>query len=173
MRSTKTFVGGKEGNKHAEKKLHVGGGTGGKIPVIGMRERDGRVIAKPIDSVTNKRLRGEIERKVKEGTLIYTDEHGGYNNLPKRIRMNVRHSAGEYVGPNSMHTSSIESVWAVLKRGLYGGWHKASYTHLHRRVNEATLRFNDTNVKVHTLNRVASFAAKSFTARITSRDLTA
>ena len=37
----------------------------------------------------------------------------------------VNHSAGEYAaGP--AHTNSIESVWAVLKRGYYGVYHSMS-----------------------------------------------
>jgi len=168
-----TFVGGKEGNKHAKKKLHFGGGTGGKVPVMVMHERGGRVVAKPIESVSNETLRGEIDRHVKEGAMVYTDEHKGYNNLPNHIRKHVKHSAGEYVGANNVHTNGIESVWAVLKRGLYGVWHKASYKHLHRYVNEATFRLNAGNVKIHTVDRLASFSSRAFTTRITYRDLTA
>src|ERR1700676_5031343 len=37
-----TFIGGKEGNKHASKKLHAGRGTVGKTAVLGMRQEDGR-----------------------------------------------------------------------------------------------------------------------------------
>jgi len=34
-----TFIGGKEHNKHASKKLNQGRGTVGKIPVFGLRNR--------------------------------------------------------------------------------------------------------------------------------------
>ena len=40
-----TYIGGKEDNKHASKKLKAGRGTVGKQPVLGMRERDGNTIA--------------------------------------------------------------------------------------------------------------------------------
>lgn len=43
-------------------------------------------------------------------------------------------STGEYAaGP--AHTNSIESVWAVLKRGYYGIYHSMSAKHLARYVN--------------------------------------
>ena len=45
-----TFIGGFEANKHASKKLKAGRGPVGKAPVIGMRERKGRVIASQLDS---------------------------------------------------------------------------------------------------------------------------
>src|SRR3984957_4262693 len=39
------YIGGKERNKHEHKKLHRGRGATGKVAVIGMRERGGRVKA--------------------------------------------------------------------------------------------------------------------------------
>jgi transposase-like protein len=45
-----TYVGGKEPNKHESKKLKAGRGFVGKTPVLGMRERGGRVVAMPIDT---------------------------------------------------------------------------------------------------------------------------
>lgn len=47
-----TYIGGKESNKHKSKKLKLGRGTVGKQAVLGMREREGRVAAKPIENTT-------------------------------------------------------------------------------------------------------------------------
>lgn len=54
-------------------------------------------------------------------------------------------------------TNSIESVWAVLKRGIHGVYHHASPKHLFRYVAEFTWRLNDGDVKRHTLKRLDSF----------------
>ena len=70
-----------------------------------------------------------------------------------------------------MTTSSIESVWAVLKRGLHGVYHHASEKHLHRYVDEFTFRLNEGNVKRHTLARLESFVDGTAGRRLTYKDL--
>ena len=168
------YIGGLEKNKHSDKRLNRGRGPSGKQPVLGMRERGGRSIAKPIDGTDSETLHREIAKHIEAGSTVYTDEHRGYNGLEAAYRRGtVNHGSGEYVGANKIHTNSIESVWAVLRRGLYGTWHKASVKHLHRYVNEATFRLNEGNVKVHTLDRLAAFADRTFRHRITYKELIA
>src|SRR5579864_5817151 len=114
-----TFVGGKEANKHENKKLKAGRGTVGKTPVLGMRERGGRTVATPIDGTDAETLSMEIRESVEMGATIHTDEHGGYTGLHGDYQHEtIVHSAGEYVRDDGVTTNSIESVWAVLKRGL-------------------------------------------------------
>ena len=168
-----TFIGGKERNKHANKKLHAGRGTVGKQPVLGLRERGGKSIATPIAGTDGATLRAAIERHVEPGSTVYTDEHGGYNALACYSRGTVNHGAGEYVGAGDIHINSAESMWAVLKRSIYGTWHQVSVKHLARYVNEATFRLNEGSVQRHTLDRLASFAEHAFHHRITYRELTA
>ena len=148
-----TFIGGKERNKHESKRLRAGRGTVGKQAVMGMRERDGRSFAMPIENCTAETLRGMIAEHVEPGSKVYTDEHSGYRGIEDAYEhATVNHSARQYVGANAIHVNSTESMWAVLKRGLYGTWHKASVKHLHRYANEATFRLNEGNVKIHTLD---------------------
>lgn len=167
-----TFVGGKEGNKHECRKLHAGRGTVGKTAVLGMRERGGRVIAKAVESVDINTVQNEIHGSVEAGSTLYTDEHGAYNDMDGLFfrHETVNHGAGEYVrGPVS--TNSIESVWAVLKRGLHGVYHHASKKHLFRYVDEFTFRLNDGNVAIHHLDRLNSFVDASAGKRLTYKRL--
>ena len=111
-----TYIGGKEGNKHFDKKLRAGRGGVGKQPVIGLRERkSGRVKARPIADTDSDHLKSAIRSEVKTGSTIYTDGHKGYAGMPEYEHETVEHSAGEYVREMA-HTNGIESFWALLKR---------------------------------------------------------
>ena len=72
-----------------------------------------------------------------------------------------------------MVSPSIESVWAVLKRGLHGVYHHASKKHLFRYVDEFTFRLNEGNVENHTLARLNSFVDATSGKRLTYKRLTA
>ena len=169
-----TYVGGKEANKHSRKKLRSGRGAVGKTAVLGMRERGGKTIAAPIGDVNRDTVHRAIHANVSVGSTLNTDEATAYNGIGGLFFQHeaVNHSAGEYVRAG-VSTNSIESVWAVLKRGLHGVYHHASQKHLGRYVNEFTFRLNDANVKRHTLERLDSFVAATVGRRITYKELTA
>jgi len=167
-----TYVGGKEKNKHESKKTKSGRGTAGKIPVIGMREKDGRTKAKPISGTDTRTVENAVRDAVEKGSILHTDEHSAYEALEGDYgHGTVKHGKGEYVSLG-VTTNSIESVWAVFKRGLYGVYHHVSPWHLHRYVNEFTFRLNEGNVKNHTLARLEEFSDHCFGVRLTYEELT-
>lgn len=137
-----TYIGGKERNKHASKRLKAGRGTVGKVAVVGAKERDGKVKAKVIETTDAKALKGFVRENVEPGATVFTDEHGGYRGLDATFgHLSVKHSVGEYV--NGMaHTNGIEGFWAMLKRGYKGTYHKMSVKHLARYVTEFAGRHN-------------------------------
>lgn len=169
-----TYIGGKESNKHAHKKLRAGRGTVGKTAVVGMRERGGRTLAETVPGTGADTLHAVIHRNVETGSTLHTDEHGGYQGIGGLFYQHetIRHSAGEYVR-DGVSTNDIESVWAVLKRGLHGVYHHVDPKHLGRYVDEFTFRLNDGNVKRHTMQRLNSLARSTVGRRITYKELTA
>ena len=153
-----TYIGGIEANKHEYKKLKAGRGTVGKTAVLGMRERGGRTVAMPIESADKETIQAAIYQHVETGSTLHTDEAGAYASIGDSGFSHdaVNHSAGEYVR-DGVTTNGIESVFAVLKRGLIGVYHHASPKHLGRYVDEISFRLNEGNVKNHTLTRLDSF----------------
>lgn len=139
-----TFIGGREKNKHSNKKLRAGRGAVGKAPVIGIRDETGEVRATPIADTTAPTVQGYVAANVPVGAAVVTDEFAGYRGLGAKgyIHHTVNHSAGEYVRHYCIHTNGIESFWALLKRGHFGIYHYMSPKHLHRYVNEFSFRIN-------------------------------
>lgn len=136
-----TYVGGLEKNKHKSKRLAGASGTAGKIPVIGMLERPtNQVHAEVIPTTTRSVLHGYVTRNTNRQAIVYTDEHSGYLYMP-RIHFVIKHSARSYVR-GSIHTQSIESFWAVIKRAYKGTYHWWSAKHLQRYVDEFVSRHN-------------------------------
>jgi transposase-like protein len=168
------FFGGKEANKHARKRLNLGRGPVGKTAVLGMRERNGRTRAKVIADRTLHTIQQEIHKQVEVGAIIYTDEGTAYADLNGLFFRadSVNHGAGEYAkGP--VNNNSIESVWAVLKRGIIGVYHHTSAKHLGRYVDEFAFRLNEGDVKRHTIERLNSFVDAVAGKRITLKQVTA
>jgi len=169
-----TWIGGKQTNKHPGKKLKEARGGIGKTTILGMREHGGRTKAGPVHRTDRSYIQSLIHNNVEEGSTIHTDEFGSYQGLDGLFYRHetINHSAGEYVR-DGVTTNSIESVWAVMKRGLHGVYHHASPKHLARYVNEFTFRLNDGDVKRHTMDRLASLITASIGPRITYKELIA
>jgi transposase-like protein len=166
------FIGGIEANKHEHKKLKAGRGTVGKTPVLGMREKGGRTVAKTIANTDAGTVQAEIHRHVETGSTLHTDEAGAYTDIGGMFfdHETVNHGEGEFAR-DGVTTNSIESVFAVLKRGLIGVYHHASKKHLGRYVDEFTFRLNEGNVRHHTLDRLDNFVIGAAGKRLTYKAL--
>lgn len=142
-----TYIGGKEKNRHVNKRSKIGRGTYGKQVVFGLHQRDGSTLAFPIDGTDRVKLQSAILENVKRGATIYTDTHSGYDGIKGYNHQAIAHSIGEYVR-GQIHTNGVESFWSLLKRGYVGIYHQMSVKHLHRYVDEFSHRhsgrYNDT-----------------------------
>lgn len=135
-----------------------------------MLERNKRVRAMIIDSPTRAILTAAIHENIKKGAIVYTDAHHGYDLIDSEYKhTRVNHGVREYV--NGMaHTNSIESFWALLKRGYYGVYHHMSPQHLHRYVREFSFRHNTAHLD--TMDFIEQTIDRMVGRRLTYRELT-
>jgi transposase-like protein len=140
-----TYVGGKGYNRHkSDRKRRKGkAGVANKTPVIGAVSRDGNVAAEVLpDGFSTERAKQFIRTVAPNADRIVTDAHPAYQAMygvpPHEI---INHHAGEYVR-GDVHTNSIESVWALLKRQIVGTHHWVSPKHLQQYVSEMAWRMN-------------------------------
>ncbi len=142
-----TYIGGKPRKENAgnpNKKKHKRGRGTDNAPVMALVERNGKGYSKPIKNVDGKTLKGNIKRMVNKDSTIMTDEWKSYIGIGKDFSGGhyvVKHSDGEFVRGN-IFTNTVESYFALLKRGVMGIFHYVSKWHLHRYCNEFSFRWN-------------------------------
>ncbi len=140
------YFGGKEKNKHADKRFYSGRGIANKFPVVAMKERErGRIKAFPVKATDSITLQRSIKENVVAGSNLYTDEHRAYIGISGYNHKAVKHNVGEYV-KGMASTNGVESFWALLKRAYIGTFHNISEKHLHRYVSEFATRHNMLNM---------------------------
>jgi transposase-like protein len=148
IEADETLVGGKEKNKHKDKKTEgtQGRSTKTKTAVFGLLERGGDVQAEVVNDVKKDTLQNIIEEQVKEGSTVVTDEWKAYNNLPEKFEhLTVNHNKGVYVD-GIAYTNTLEGFWSLFKRGVIGIYHSISKKHTDKYVDEFEFRYNSRGI---------------------------
>jgi transposase-like protein len=142
-----TYIGGKPRKTQKDrmngKNLKRGRGTN-KTPVVGIIERYGQVKAKVVDKhkITYKKLSQLVRDNIDlKKSVLVTDEAIFYRRMSQILpHKSINHGISYANG--WIHTNSIESFWALLKRGIVGQFHKVSLKHLPKYLNEFCYRQN-------------------------------
>lgn len=144
VEADETFVGGKNKNRHPDKKVKNSQGRSfkDKTPVLGMVQRKGDIVARVMNSTSQSEITPLITEYVRRSAILYTDEWKGYNEVHKMYsHYSVDHSKGQYVD-GDIYTNTIEGFWTLLKRGYIGIYHHMSTKHLQRYIDEFVFRYN-------------------------------
>ena len=138
-----TYIGGLARNMHRDKRDKKINGTGGsgKVAVMGLLERDGKVRAKVIGNNKRETLHSEVRANVEQGAHLFTDAWVSYNGLDADYIHQVINHAEKYVD-GQIHTNGIENFWSLLKRGIKGTYVSVEPFHLFRYLDEQAFRFN-------------------------------
>jgi transposase-like protein len=138
-----TYIGGKPRKGNGKWKLLPR--TTDKIPVVGMVERGGRIVAKAVTDKGKLKYRN-LSKLVRDNVdcsnaMLITDEYRGYI----KIRTFMRHKTINHkfaYADGEIHTNTIEGFWGLLKRGIVGQYHKVTLRHLNQYVAEFCYRYN-------------------------------
>lgn len=129
-----TYIGGKHVRKDGFRK---------KAPIFGMTERGGKIRAFAVPHRGTEVLLPTITKHVSKKAFIMSDEARVYSKLPKvGFRWGAVKHGKKHWAHGDINTNSIESFWALFKRGHHGTYHTMSKKHLQRYIDEFTFRFN-------------------------------
>lgn len=128
---------------NAEEKAPKARGYAHKMKIVSLVERDGEKRSYHVANVTASSVRDILKKQVAEKARLMTDEASVYTKIGREFAEHgvVNHRSGEY-SRGDVSTNTVESSFAILKRGLYGTYHHVSEHHLQRYANEFDFRWN-------------------------------
>jgi len=139
VEADETYVGGRPRVRGVSK---PGRGTS-KMAVFGMVQRGGEIITRVVQDCSGKSLHPLIEKHIKRGTVMSTDEWTAYNKLDRMGYQHIRcdHGAEQWVNGNA-HTDTLEGIWSHFKCSVKGTHRAISRKHAQKYLVEFEFRFN-------------------------------
>ena len=137
VEADETYIGGKAKNK-------AFGPPPKKHAVFALVEREGEVRSFHVTNVNSKTLRPILVKNASRKSYLMTDDSMVYPKVGNEFAGHgtVNHSAEEYVRGDFWYTNTVESYFALLKRGMMGSFHSVSEAHLFRYLAEFDFRHN-------------------------------
>jgi len=139
-----SLLGGKNRNKHADKKIPNSQGRSpkGKTIVFGAKGLNGQVRTKVIPNVEAETIIPIVEKWIEKGSIMVSDDWTAYRALKQDyFHIIINHSIGEYVR-GAFSTNGVENFWSLFKRGVSGTHHRISPQHAQKYADEFSNRYN-------------------------------
>lgn len=177
VEADETFVGGKNKNRHKDKKVAASQGRAfkDKTPVLGILQRgEKETVKRPHKLIAGKTvvetivhshskvrcivasntkkdsIQPFIKGNVLRDSVLISDEWLGYRGLESTYDHHVvDHGKKQYVDFDNpeIHSNSIESFWGIMKRSYNGIHNWWSKKHMQKYVDEHVYRFNLRHLK--------------------------
>ncbi len=117
-----------------------------KVPVVAVLQRGGKVRSQVVERVTAKNLKPIVHEMVDRNAHLMTDSSNILAGAKLgRKHSQVNHSIGEYArieAGTCVTTNSVESYFAILKRGNYGVYHHWGKKYIAQYLREFDWRYN-------------------------------
>ncbi len=113
------FLGGEieldESHFGGRRKGKRGRGAAGKVPVFGILERDGLVHVNVVPDVTAETLLGLTVKKVRRGSIVYTDKFRSYDSLMFCGYRHLKVDHGKHFSSGKVYINGLEGFWSWAK----------------------------------------------------------
>ena len=121
-----------------------GRGAAEKIPVFGILERDGIVSVQVVPNVRAETLLGYAVKKVRRGSIVYTDRYKAYDSLMfcGYRHLSVNHST--HFSQGKVYINGLEGFWSYAKERLMKH-HGISPSKFPLYIKEMEFRYNHRN----------------------------
>jgi transposase len=129
-----SYFGGKRKGKR-------GRGAAGKVPVFGILEREGRVFVEVLPSTRAKDVLALTVKKVRRGSIVYTDKYKSYDALMFCGYRHLRVDHGKYFSRGRVYINGLEGFWSYAKERIMK-YHGVSPQRFPYYLKELEFRYN-------------------------------
>src|SRR5690606_22399275 len=145
VEADETFVGGKVSGQYPSRKKapRPEGGTEHLQPILGMVQRQGKVITKVIDGTTRDVIMPILKSTITPQSILVTDGSHAYFPAKQYFKSHYVMSRSSKIFKRGIyHKNTIEGFFSQLKRAIIGQYHKLGVRHLQLYADEVCYKYN-------------------------------
>jgi transposase len=113
-----------------------------KVPVFGILERNGTALVSAVPDVSAKTLLSETVKKVRRGSIVYTDKFKGYDSLMFCGYRHLTIDHKKYFSSGKVYINGVEGFWSYAKERFIK-YHGVSKNNFPLYLKEMEVRHNN------------------------------